>query len=341
MESYEAHDITHKNGEITHYYEGGSKDGIPLIFLHGWPDLAETWKHQISYFSKQGKYRVIAPDMRGYGGSSAPKDKRGYSLEVLVPELVDFAEQLKIKKAVWVAHDWGCGPNNALAAHHPELFIAMANLAVPYRSVELGLDHLKSIVNRELYPEDEYEWGQWAYMRYYELYPEKSAKSFEGHLDTITKAMYMKHDPSQHGQPSPLSKILKDDGWFQGHPEKIPDIPLEYTSLDESLLKNLIESHQKHGFFPPTAWYLNHDVNTEYSKSEKNGGVLEFPYLFIDAKHDAVCSPSTTPKFKEVQANAVKDLTYETVEAAHWCQLEKPDDVNAALEKWLKAKVSA
>ncbi|KAH5241435.1 hypothetical protein HBI42_194280 [Parastagonospora nodorum] len=337
MDFLQAHDLSHKNGETTHYYEGGSKDGTPLIFLHGWPDIAETWKHQLKYFAEKG-YRVIAPDMRGYGGSSAPSDKRGYSLEVMVPELVEFAEHLGISKAVWIAHDWGCGTNNALAAHHPELFLGLANLAVPYRTIELGLNHMKSCINRDIYPENENEWGQWSYMRYYELEPEKSAKGFEGYINNITKAMYAKHDPSEWGKPSPSSKVMKDGGWFGGHPEKIPDIPLEYTSLDESLLKNLIASHQKHGFFPPTAWYLNHDVNAVYAKSEKNGGVLEFPVLYVDAKYDAVCSPSTTPKFKEVQEKATKDLTYETVDAAHWVQLEKPHEVNAALEKWLKAK---
>jgi soluble epoxide hydrolase/lipid-phosphate phosphatase len=342
MQSLEAHDIAHSNGQTTHYYEGGSKDGTPLIFIHGWPDIAESWKHQLSYFAEKS-YRVIAPDMRGYGGSSAPSDKRAYSLEVLVAELVEFADKLGIKKAVWVAHDWGCGAVNALAAHHPELFLGMAVLSVPYRTIELGLDYLKSNINRDIYSEDEYEWGQWAYMRYYELHPEESVKSFDDRIETITKVLYTKHNPENYGKPSPTSLTLKAGGWFQsqGQPVNIPDIPLEYTLLDESLYTNLVKSHKTHGFFPPTAWYLNHDVNAEYAKSEKNGGVLEFPVLYIDAKHDAVCSPTTTPKFKEIQEEFTKDLTYETIEAGHWVQLEKPKEVIAALEKWLGAKVSA
>ncbi|KAF2833348.1 alpha/beta-hydrolase [Ophiobolus disseminans] len=339
MQSFEAHDLRHKNSETTHYYEGGVKDGTPLIFIHGWPDIAEVWKHQLAHFSSQAAYRIIAPDMRGYGGSSAPTNKRAYSLEVLVAEMIDLAEELDIKKAVWIGHDWGCGVVNALAAHHPELFLGLAILAVPYRTIELGLNYVKPYINREIYPENEYEWGQWAYMKYYELHPEESVKSFESHIERITKIKYVKHDPSKWGQPSMTSTTLKDGGWFSGHPENLPDIPLEYTSLDESLYQHLVESHKKHGFFPPTAYYLNHDVNAEYAKSEKNGGVLEFPVLYIDAKHDAVCSPSTTPKFKEIQEKFVLDLTYETIESAHWVQLEKPDDTNAALEKWLGAKL--
>ncbi|KAF1915176.1 Alpha/Beta hydrolase protein [Ampelomyces quisqualis] len=340
MEAYTAHDIKHKNGETTHYFEGGTKDGIPLIFIHGWPDIAETWKHQLAHFSAQKAYRTIALDMRGYGGSSAPKDKRAYSLEVLVGELVDFVGQLGFKKAVWIGHDWGCGVVNALAAHHPELFIALAVLAVPYHTIEYGLEYVKQFINRNIYPKNEYEYGQFEYMRFYELEPEKSVQAFDGHIEKITKVIYARHDPGSHGKPSPTSEVLKDGGWFKGHPEQLPDIPLEYTSLDESLLKNLINSHQAHGFFPPTAYYLNHDVNAEYATSAKNDGVLGFPVLFIDAKHDSVCSPSTTPKFEEIQAEFTKDLTYETVESGHWVQLEKPKEVNEAIEKWLNAKVT-
>ncbi|KAH7401696.1 Alpha/Beta hydrolase protein [Pyrenochaeta sp. MPI-SDFR-AT-0127] len=339
MEALTANDITLKNGEKTHYYEGGSKDGIPLIFIHGWPDIAESWKHQLLHFSAQSKYRVIAPDMRGYGLSSAPTDKRGYALEVLAPELAEFAGQIGAKKAIWIAHDWGCGVVNALAAHYPELFLGLVLLSVPYRTLELGLKYITTLVNRDLYPEDEYEWGQFEYMRYYELHPEESVKTFgSGHIDKITKLLYSKHDPRNYGKPSFTARLLRDGGWFGGHPEALPDIPLAYTCLDESLYQNLLKSHSTHGFFPPTAYYLNHDVNAEYAKSEKNGGVLDFPVLYFDATHDAVCSPSVSPKFGEGQKKFTKDLTYETIDAGHWSHLEKPEDANAALEKWLNAK---
>ncbi|KAF2029432.1 alpha/beta-hydrolase [Setomelanomma holmii] len=339
MDSLSAHDVTLKNGETTRYYEGGSKDGTPLIFIHGWPDIAESWKHQLSYFSAQSKYRVIAPDMRGYGDSTSPKDRRAYSMETLSEELVEFAEKLGVKKAVWIGHDWGCGVTNALAAHYPELFIALVDLAVPYRTIELGLKHIVGLVNRDLYPEDEYEYGQWEYMRYYELHTGESVKSFDDHVEKITKVLYAKGGRHEPGKPAMTSRILREGGWFSGHPEALPDVPLEATSLDESLYGNLLKSHKKHGFFPPTAYYLNHDANAEYAKSEKNGGVLEFPVLYIDAKLDSICTPSAAPKYAEEQAKYVKDLTYETIEAAHWVQLERPKEVNEALEKWLNKKL--
>lgn len=339
METLSAHDFAHKNGQTTHYYEGGSKDGTPLIFIHGWPDIAESWKHQLLHFSAGSKYRVIAPDMRGYGDSSAPKDKRGYSLEVLVSELVEFAAALNIKKAVWIGHDWGSGVVSSLAAHHPDLFLGLIVLAVPYRTIELGLTHLTTLVNRDIYPTAEYEWGQWEYQRHYELDSASDITLFDSHIEKITKILYTPHDPASWGKPAVTSRVIKDGGWFAGHPELLPDIPLEATYLDASLYANFLRSHKKHGFFPPTAYYLNHDVNEEFAKREVNEGVLGFPVLYIDAKFDAVCSSSTTPRIDEPQREKVKDLTKVVVESGHWVQLEKPKEVNEVLGKWLAEKI--
>lgn len=342
MDLLKANDFTHANGETTHYYEGGNADGIPLIFIHGWPDIAESWKHQLKHFSSGGKYRVVAPDMRGYGESTAPKDRRAYSLEVLTAELVELAQKLGVTKAVWIGHDWGCGVVSSLAAHYPEMFLGLAVLSVPYRTIELGLKHLMTTINRDIYPEDEYPNGQWDYQVYYEQSAEQSVKSFEGHVEKITKVLYAL-DPKldeKYGKPAaPTIRVTKDGGWFGGKPELLPDVPLEYTCLDESLYNNLLASHKKHGWFPPTAYYLNHDVNETFVTKEKNDGVLEFPVLHIDAKHDHVCSISQSPKLGEAQREKAKDLTVERIVASHWVALEKPKETNEVIEGWLEKKI--
>ncbi|KAF2649261.1 epoxide hydrolase 2 [Lophiostoma macrostomum CBS 122681] len=337
MDSLTTDSIAHSTGETTYYYEGGSKEGIPLVFIHGWPDLAQTWHHQLTHFSATSTYRVLAPDMRGYGNSSSPDSKRAYSLEVIVSELVNFTHQLGFTKAIWVAHDWGCGAVSALAAHHPSLFLGMVSLSVPYRTIELGLDHLVSLVNRDIYPEEQYPYGQWTYMKHYELHTEECIENFKSApLDKITKARYRPHDPARFGKPGRTSTVSLDRGWlFGGRPDALPDIPLGNTLLDESLYESLLAGYRRHGFFPQTAWYLNHDVNAEYAKSEVNGGVLEFPVLYIDAKHDAASSAGTTPKMGQSQRNHVRDLTIEVIESEHWVQLERPEEVNRALERWL------
>ena len=53
------------------YLECGPADGPLLVFLHGWPELSISWRHQLPCFAAMG-FRCVAPDMRGYGRSSSP-----------------------------------------------------------------------------------------------------------------------------------------------------------------------------------------------------------------------------------------------------------------------------
>jgi soluble epoxide hydrolase/lipid-phosphate phosphatase len=197
----------------------------------------------------------------------------------------------------------------------------------------MGFPFLKTTVNRSIYPSSDYEWGQWVYMRYYKLYPEQSIRSFQDNIERVLKSMYKKHDRSTYGKPAPTITVLQGEGQ---HPERLPGIFLwPNTVLDEDLYAHLVKSLRKNGFFAPTAYYLNHAANASYAKSAEDTGVLEFPVLFIDAKYDAVCSPGTSPKLGEDQREKARRLTYKTVEAGHWVQLEKPKEVNEVLENWL------
>ena len=71
----------------TGYLACGRKDAPLLIFVHGWPELSLSWRHQLPVFAALG-FRCIAPDMRGYGGSSAPRDIDAYAITDLVGDLV-------------------------------------------------------------------------------------------------------------------------------------------------------------------------------------------------------------------------------------------------------------
>lgn len=320
--------------QTTYYLEAGPEDGPLLIFIHGWPDIALTWQYQMKAFAGLG-FRVAAPDTRGYGKSSAPRDKRAYRMEQLVKEQLALLKQLGRDKAIWVAHDWGSGILSALAAHHPEVLQGAVWLAVQYRTIELGLKHLVTLVNRDMYPEAEYPYGQWEYMKFYEEQPDASDKQLGPVSDKVTKILYSRSNPATFGKPSPNSRTIRSGGFFGGNAGNLPDVPLEATSLDPELYQQLLDSHKRHGWWPATAYYLNHDVNEVYDESRKNDGVLDVPCLFIDAKYDAICSATTTPRNLEPMRKACKNLTEAWIESNHWLHLEKPTEVNAVLAKWL------
>ena len=85
-------------------YQGGS--GPAVVFVHGFPDLALGWQHQLTAVAEQG-FHAIAPNMRGYGGSSCPHAVEAYTLDELTGDLVALLDALEIEKAIIVGHDWG------------------------------------------------------------------------------------------------------------------------------------------------------------------------------------------------------------------------------------------
>lgn len=81
-------------------------EGQPILFLHGFPQLGYSWRHQLLSLSSLG-YRAIAPDLRGYGDSDAPPSPTTYTLHHVLGDLVALLDCLKIDKVFLVGHDWG------------------------------------------------------------------------------------------------------------------------------------------------------------------------------------------------------------------------------------------
>ncbi|HKN31272.1 MAG TPA: alpha/beta hydrolase [Roseiarcus sp.] len=113
----------------------GSAEATPIIFLHGWPELSISWRHQLPAFAALG-FRVVAPDMRGYGRSSVYPRHEDYAMEWIVADMLELLGALGAKKAIWVGHDWGAPVVWSIARHHPETCHAVANLcALPARGI--------------------------------------------------------------------------------------------------------------------------------------------------------------------------------------------------------------
>src|ERR1700688_1673062 len=146
------------------YLACGAEDAPLLVFVHGWPELSLSWRHQLPCFAHLG-FRAVAPDMRGYGRSSVYSRHQDYAVEPIVTDMLELLDSLGRKSAVWIGHDWGSPVVWSLASHHPERCDAVANLCVPYYTIERGLDHTLTLVDRKVYPQNEYPNGQWDYMR--------------------------------------------------------------------------------------------------------------------------------------------------------------------------------
>jgi pimeloyl-ACP methyl ester carboxylesterase len=76
-----------------------------LMFLHGFPESHRTWRHQIAHFSD--RFRCIAPDQRGYRGSSKPQEVEAYTPDKLIGDIFLLAAELDVPHFTVVGHDWG------------------------------------------------------------------------------------------------------------------------------------------------------------------------------------------------------------------------------------------
>lgn len=107
----------------------GPGDGAPLVLLHGFPDSARLWRHQVPALVEAG-HRVIVPDQRGYGRSGKPADVDAYNMVVLAGDVAAVLDDLGIERAAVVGHDWGAAVAWVLAAFMPERVDRVAALSV-------------------------------------------------------------------------------------------------------------------------------------------------------------------------------------------------------------------
>ena len=101
------------------YEQGEEGGGPPVVLCHGWPELAYSWRRQISALAGAG-YRVIAPGMRGYGRTERPEAIGDYDIHHLTGDMAGLLDALGIERAVFCGHDWGGILAMNWAVEHPQ-----------------------------------------------------------------------------------------------------------------------------------------------------------------------------------------------------------------------------
>ncbi len=322
----------------TFYLSCGAQSALPIIFVHGWPELACSWRHQLPCFASLG-FRAIAPDMRGYGCSSVYSRHEDYALEHAVADMLELLASLGHERALWVGHDWGAPVVCGLASHHPERCIAVANLCVPYFAKGFCPENLLPYVDRSIYPEALYPAGQWDYQFFYEERFDQAQQTFEADVRATVKAQFRKGNPKAKGKPSRLAQIRKEGGWFGGK-GRAPDLPLDTDVLSETDLDKYVAGLQANGFFGPNSWYMNHRRNLRYAASSVNCGRLRMPVLFLHGEYDFTCE-TVASRLAEPMRGDCEQLSEVVVPSGHWMAQEKPTAVNVAIVRWLAREVPA
>ncbi|MEZ5572051.1 MAG: alpha/beta hydrolase [Halioglobus sp.] len=296
-------------------YETGA--GTAVVFCHGFPDLALGWRHQLAAVSARG-YRAVAPDMRGYGGSSCPPGVEAYSIEELTGDLVALLDALDIDKAVFVGHDWGGFVAWAMPVLHPQRVAGVAAACTPYMpfpSVAVHADLVGGDIERQ-------------YVAWFQL-PGVAETHMDQHVRSILSKIMRTGVPLEE-----LYAVAFADGKLNMNPfldiESTPELG-EPLFSDEDF-ESYVEAFSSTGFRGGINWYRNIDHN---ALAHPGVGVtpLDIPCLMLMADWD----PALRPEFAADMPQRCSRLEMHLIEkAGHWVQQEQATIFNAHLLSWLE-----
>jgi pimeloyl-ACP methyl ester carboxylesterase len=117
------------NGVSLYVEEHG--DGVPVLLMHGFPDSTRLWRNQVPFLVGNG-FRVITPDMRGFGRSGRPQEVAAYQLQNVMADATGLLDAFGIEAAHVVGHDWGAAVAWLTATFAPERVRRVVVISVPH-----------------------------------------------------------------------------------------------------------------------------------------------------------------------------------------------------------------
>jgi pimeloyl-ACP methyl ester carboxylesterase len=294
--------------------------GPLVIMVHGWPELWYSWRHQIHPIADAG-YQVVAPDMRGYGGSDKPHEVEAYDMASLMLDVVGIIDAFDAPSAILIGHDWGAPICWNTAAMYPDRVSAIAALSVRYpkRGPASTID-----LWRHLYAD----------RFFYQLYFEDEGVA-EAELEADVALALRKIYFALSGN-APKADYWLDrprEGGLLG-PLRDPDPFPEWLSTDD--LEYYAANFTAGGFRGPINRYRNQDRDFEMLPQMATGPIRQ-PSCFIAGSRDPVRHFVPGRDLYEDVGRHCLDLRFSTIieGAGHWVQQEAPKQVTEALLEFL------
>jgi soluble epoxide hydrolase/lipid-phosphate phosphatase len=290
-------------------------EGPAVLLLHGFPELAYSWRHQIGPIADAG-FRVIAPEQRGFGDSDAPADPLTYSVKNLVADLVGLLDALELEQAVFVGHDWGSMPAWYAGAYAPERVAGAASLCTPYFTP--GEVDLIEAYNELRGPNH--------YMATFQE-PGVGEAMLERDVEATFRALIRRRGMTlEEFRAAPREIQEVPAGIFVGDPQLFG---AELLTDDE--LAVYTEVYRRTGFTGGLNWYRA--LHEDWREGLGQDFVVDKPALMISAADDFFLPPDFTEGMDQLLPQLEKHVI---ADAGHWLQQEHPAEVNALLIPWLE-----
>ncbi len=293
------------NGVELEVFEAGRHNqGRPIVLLHGWPDHAGTWRHQVPALVDAG-HHVIVPNQRGYGGSSRPEAVDAYGLDELTGDLAALLDHFGYARATFIGHDWGATVAWGMALLQPDRIDRLVALSVPYqvRTPQPWTEFLEGLLGSDHYMVD------------FNRRPGVADAVLEANTARFLRNLYRKGVPPAPPRPGNLMANLALDHDAAGAP-----------ILREQDLAELVAAFQTSGFRSSIHWYRNLDRN--WHRLADVDPIVRIPALMVYGRQDPVAQFPGLADF--VPAVEVVELN-----CGHWIQQELPEQTNRVLLDWL------
>jgi pimeloyl-ACP methyl ester carboxylesterase len=294
-------------------------NGPLVILMHGWPELGQSWRHQVSALADAG-FTVAIPDMRGFGASSKPDAVEAYRFDLAADDMAAIADFLGHRQWISVGHDAGSMVAWRTALRFPDRVAAVFSLSVPY----LGLSPAPLSDTFDIYYPDNF-----FYMRYFQEVG-RAESELEADVRGALKRIYF----SLSGD-APLNDWISprpiDDPLLSGLAAP-PAGPLSFMS--DEVLGSYTAAFEASGFFGSLSWYRNFEADFR-DQAAYGDGIVRQPSGYLCGEKEILLA--MFPGALETQRSCLADMRREIVlpGAGHWIQQERSAETTEALLDFL------
>jgi pimeloyl-ACP methyl ester carboxylesterase len=292
--------------------------GAPVVVLaHGFPESAYSWRHQIPALADAG-YHVLAPDQRGYGGSSKPEAIEDYNIVALTGDVIGLLDDVDAERAVIVGHDWGAVVAWTLPLLHPDRVAGVVGMSVPP-------------IPRPPAPPTQIWRTMFGENFFYILYfQEPGVADTDLARDTATTMRRMIGGLRDSSGGAAMARMAAPGP--EGFVDRLPEPDGLPGWITQAELDHYIAEFTRTGFTGPLNWYRNFDRNWELTASTP-APTITAPSLFIAGTADPVLTFTPRDRISDIVSGEYREVLID--DAGHWIQQERPDEVNAAVLEFL------
>ena len=298
-------------------YADGPIDGPPIVLVHGWPEIAYSWKNTVPALVAAG-YRVITYDLRGFGRSTAPADPSHYAMPQLVADMEAVMDAYSYDQAIICGHDWG----GSIVWHAARMIShrvkAVIGICVPH-TARAQAPPLKIIEKR---------FGVKHYFIEFRDRGPRTAKLFAKDPDGFFRLMFRSTPPGAVADetftyiPTKFKAFLKS-----GSPE------LKGVVMPDEDRRYFVEAYQRTGFETGMNLYRNIDVNWQLAEGMSDR--ITQPVLMISPEGDLLLPP----ELAKPMVNMCPDLERVSLpDCGHWAMWDAPGALNVAIVDWLERR---